>query len=62
MAEAVQELSVEALLNFTKLVSVILKVSAWRKLLAYSLTNKIELIFFFFYRSSVKLLSMDSAQ
>ena len=33
VAEAVQELSVEALLNFTKLVSVILKVSAWRKLL-----------------------------
>ena len=46
MAEAVQELSVEALLNFTKLVSVILKVSAWRKLLTYSLTNEIKLIFF----------------
>ena len=37
VAEAVQELSVEALLNFTKLVSVILKVSAWRKLLTYSI-------------------------
>ena len=46
VAEAVQELSVEALFNFTKLVSVILKVSAWRKLLTYSLTNKIKLIFF----------------
>ena len=59
MAEAVQELSVEALLNFTKLVSVILKVSAWRKLLTYSLTIEIKL--FFFFRSSVKSLSMDSA-
>ena len=60
VAEAVQELSVEALLNFTKLVSVILKVSAWRKLLTYSLIKKIKLIFF--CRSSVKSLSMDSAQ
>ena len=46
MAEAVQELSVEALLNFTKLVSVILKVSACRKLLTSSFSNKIKLIFF----------------
>ena len=47
VAEAVQELSVEALLNFTKLVSVILKVSAWRKPLTYSLTNEIKLFFIF---------------